>query len=466
MSVAAPSPPLTPPLLGVGGWTTPKLLQASLGAIWVAAFLLFLAVLLGTRQHYDAVKTVGQDAAPSIVAAERIKAALADMDANVANELIARPGQNQASALGYENRRAELGRSLVGAAENITYGDSEREPIRTMNYELGTYEAKVAEARLLHERGGDVSTLTRYRQANDVMRLKLLPAADALDKTNDQVLERVYARQKATSGVTLTLVWVGDLLLLAALVATQILLARRTRRVLNLALLGATALALLFLGYASSHLAAATEDLRAAKQDSFDSVYALWHARAVAFDANADESRWLIDRAHASGYEADFLAKSGRIATLPPGTTYDAVAAACQNGQVKTLSAGFTGFLADELRNVTFTGEQDAADQTLSAWGRYVAIDGQIRALENQGRHADAVALCTGTGPDQSNGAYRAFDDALGRTLDINEKELAKDVNLGFADLSTLPLLAPIAALLIALLSWLGMRPRLREYGG
>ena len=28
----------------------------------------------------------------------------------------------------------------------------------------------------------------------------------------------------------------------------------------------------------------------------FDSVRALWQTRAVAYDANADESRWLLDR--------------------------------------------------------------------------------------------------------------------------------------------------------------------------
>ena len=144
-------------------------------------------MFVGTRQHYDAVKTIGRDAAPSIVSAERIKAALADMDANVANELIAKPGQDQESTQAYEKRRQELSLSLIAAAENITYGESERKPIQTMSYSLGTYEAEVAQARLLHGRGGDTAVLTTYRQANDLMQGTILPAADTLDKVNDDV---------------------------------------------------------------------------------------------------------------------------------------------------------------------------------------------------------------------------------------------------------------------------------------
>ncbi len=470
MSVATQPPPTVvalPVAHAPAPWSTPRRLRAAVAAVCFASFLLFLAVSFGARQHAGAVKTIGKDSAPSIVAAERIKAALSDMDANVANELIAKPGQGEGSREAYDRRRQELGLGLIAAAENITYGDSERVPLQTINYNLGAYEADVAEARLLHGRGGDRAVLTTYSRASRLMQGTILPAADALDKANDDVLESTYSRQSALSGVTLTLVWATGLLLLAVLLGTQVFLSRRTNRVFNLPLLAATGLALLFLLFVFDKMGAASEDLRAAKKDSFDSVYALWHARAVAFNANADESRWLIDRAHAADYENDFRLEAGQIATLPPdgSFTYDAIAAKCQAKDVKDVPASFTGYLANELRNITFSGEQEAADETLTAWGKYVGIDGQIRALENAGRHADAVALCTGPGPDQSNGAYQAFDDGLGRTLAINERELAKDVAQGSADVAALPVLAPLAMLAVALLAWLGIRPRLREYG-
>jgi len=128
------------------------------------------------------------------------------------------------------------------------------------------------------------------------------------------------------------------------------------------------------------------------------------------------------------------------------------------------VPTGFTGFLANELRNITFPGEQEAAAQTLTAWGKYVGIDGQIRALKNSGQTGAAITLCTGSAPDQSNGTYKTFDDALGHTLDINQKEFDGDVAQGSADLGALPVLAPLVMLAVALLAWFGIRPRLREY--
>ena len=45
----------------------------------------------------------------------------------------------------------------------------------------------------------------------------------------------------------------------------------------------------------------------------------------------------------------------------------------------------FKGKLADELNNITFPGEMEAATSTLRAWGQYVAIDNKIRQLETSG---------------------------------------------------------------------------------
>ena len=66
------------------------------------------------------------------------------------------------------------------------------------------------------------------------------------------------------------------------------------------------------------------------------------------------------------------------------------------------------------LSNITFTGERQAAETTLKTWANYVAIDGQLRALQNAGSRADATALDVGTKPRQSNWAFSQFQLALG----------------------------------------------------
>jgi hypothetical protein len=44
-------------------------------------------------------------------------------------------------------------------------------------------------------------------------------------------------------------------------------------------------------------------NLKVAKQDAFDSILALTQARAVSYDANADETRFLVDPGRAAAYQ-------------------------------------------------------------------------------------------------------------------------------------------------------------------
>ena len=111
-------------------WNTLQLLQSSRAAILAADVLLLLAVLVGARIHRAAMNTVGRDAAPSIIAAQRIKSSLADMDANAANELLGSPGAASSFSATYDERRIDASQALIDAAKNITYGESEEAPIQ------------------------------------------------------------------------------------------------------------------------------------------------------------------------------------------------------------------------------------------------------------------------------------------------------------------------------------------------
>ena len=114
------------------------------------------------------MQTIGKDAAPSIIAAQRIRSSLADMDSNLANGLIGGPGEHPEATQAYEARRLEVTEGLLAAAGNITYGDAERVPIRTLINGLGPYEEAAARARILHERG-DSGFLIELRAADRVM---------------------------------------------------------------------------------------------------------------------------------------------------------------------------------------------------------------------------------------------------------------------------------------------------------
>jgi hypothetical protein len=451
-------------------WHTPRKLQLALALTCLATLIFFPVAQSSVAQFHNAMKTVGHDSAPSIVMAERIKAGLADMDADVANELIAHPGQNASSLADYESNRKQVTDNLVSAAENITYGDAERVPIQTIEEGLGVYEAFVAQARVFHKRGGDPEVLPSYHQATLEMHTVLLPAADALDKANHDMMTLVYAQHKDADGRALGLVWLTGLLLLAALFAVQIFLVKRMRRLINPLLAIATLLALGFLIFTTASLHEESIHLKVAKEDSFDSVYALWHARAIAYDANAAESRWLLDRGYGVASAGEFFSGIGQLAAFGPGESYESLADHAQQVHVgagdwpNQVPPDFHGYLADEMRNITFDGEQEGVVATMRALGTYVAIDGQIRQDQNAGRHADAIALCVGDNPGQSDWAFEQFDSALGSIIDLNQKQFDLAVSRGDEELAPFDWLTPTVCIAIAALALLGVLPRIREY--
>jgi len=156
----------------------------------------------------------------------------------------------------------------------------------------------------------------------------------------------------------------------------------------------------------------ADRDLRVAKEDAFDSMLALWDARALAYSANGDVGRARLDPARAALHQAAFTDKDRRIRA--------------------DLTIG--------LNNVTlFAGEREAAEETRE---RYMAW------VEHKTAAAD----------------FSAFDDALGKTLKVNQTEFEASVQRGFTDVAGFEIIAPVVTLAICGMAWLGLRPRLREY--
>jgi hypothetical protein len=441
-------------------WNTLQILRASRIALLVLDLLLLVGVVIGTRVHRTAMQTVGVDTAPSIVAAQHIKTALADMDSNAANELLGAPGAMPQAVASYESRRVEASNALIAAAENITFGDSERKPILALQIGIGSYERLIQKARDLHENNAP-ATVAAYRQANALMNGTLLPAADALDRANNEVLERTYESQSARSFGVRAFVLLAGAVALLAFAAVQLFLSRHMRRTFNPLLLGATLLTLILTLYAWQAMESERSQLKVAKEDAFASIHALWQARAVAYQANGDESRYLLDRAHAKDHEDAFSAKSDSLAKLPTGTDATQVLGDLRRGRRVN---GLSGYLADEFNNITFPGEREAAIRSFTTWQDYLNVDTRIRQLERQGQTRQAIDLCLGTAQGQSNWAFDQFDNALLATLEINQKAFDASVSKGLSAVGSLEVKALVAVFVIALLCFLGLAPRIREY--
>jgi hypothetical protein len=433
--------------------TTPGQVKAwAAGAIAAAVLAAALGIVAYSGLR-NAVQTVGKDTVPSIVAAQRVRATLADANANAINAFLVGEKGVGPFRKKFREEMATVEDSLLTAAQNITYGQEERTPILAMLANLGEYERLLGVAQTQGPQESGRTLGEAVKLVHDV----ILPAGLVLDQANFGHLTETYQAHCHMAALQRVLFMAGVLLLVAVLAGLQVLLCRRTGRFFSLPLVAATLVAAGYLAYGLTTLDAAEASLHRAKQDAFDSVHALSKARAVAYDANGDESLYLVVQGdgHAQSLATEeFQAKA---AQLVPRDVDLGLAATGRGPR-------FGGFLGDELANITFTGEGEAALGTLRAWGDYVAIDGRIRDLERNGDHAGAVALDVGTREGQSNWAFDRFDKALGDTLAINQREFEAATARAFAALRPFLLVTALAAILVAVGVLAGVKPRLDEY--
>jgi hypothetical protein len=419
--------------------------------IAVLAVAVAFTGLLATRFFSQIARTLGSDAVPSIVAAERIRTRLADAHTDLMNVFLTHEPQG-AAMQAYDESIAQAHDHLLTASQNITYGDDERKPILAVMTLLSQYERLVGRALVATDYTDALS------QADVLMRGRILPAVTALDEANYKHLDAAWQDEKAKSRLWLLGFVAAAALLVGALVEIQLKLYATFRRIINRPL-AAALMAVIACAIAFGITGLKTmEDIRSAKEDAFDSVHALARAEAQAFVANAHESIYLLlhGRPEQAAQTDLFHAAASAMfsAKLPPDGSLPA--------NLGTLKG--TGFLGDELANITYAGEDQLARTELQYWLEYVHIDDRIRALEAAGQHAQAVALCLGTQPQQSDWAFERAIGALRATLRLNEDQFASTIARASNDARMLGLL--LLPLLVAPLlgASLGLRPRLAEF--
>jgi hypothetical protein len=447
-------------------WTTPQRLVAFRTLTWVLAGLLLFVGETTLSRGRSAFRAIAKQSAPNIVAAAQIGGAFADLDANVANALLGNSAHRAAAEALIEKHRASVSDGLVNAAQNITYGDAEKIPIRAMSVDFGRYLERQAEARLLHDRGEEVAARGSYWDATALLHDKLLASVDQLDKANKSEMDSAYNAQLAANEGAEDFAILAGCLLIGALVWTQCFMLRRMRRMINVPLALATLATVCFTFYLVGCFVDVRDDLRIAKTDAFDSIYALVRARAIAYDANGDESRYLLDSSPLHGIDREFRRKVDQLT----GSPILSAAAKADLGASNTKIPGMLhkskigGALWDEVRNITFDGEYLAASEMLNAFSTYYSVDSRIRALKQSGKDTDAVELCAGNPANGSKVAFDAFDKALQKTLDINQAAFDQATARAEAELKRAEIVDPGFAIFLALLAWLGVRARLREY--
>jgi hypothetical protein len=459
-------------------WVRGGTLAAVALAVTVATLT---ASLLG--QLHGEFGAMGQTDEPGAIATTSLYFYLTDMDGSGADVLLVGSDAALTTAGQTDNRyytdvyasdRSNASKYLDQAVIAEAGNAAAEEQLNAVAARLGQYEALIADAELLSQQAHDAAgapsaaVSADYNQATRLMQGDILPAVRNLTSSSASGLNATYGTGKTTA--ISSVIWVVALgvLLVAALVALQVLLAVRFRRLVNPALALATVLATAFTAVTATRFYAEYTHAHVARLDSFTSIQALSMAKAVSNDANADESRFIVDPAHSAQYQQAYLEKSQQIVNVGSNVTYaqylpllnaDIAAYQRNNSDIR-----FGGFLGQEFRNITFPGERKVAVNSLLTFRVYETDDRILRALTKTNL-AQAIGYDINVAPDDSDGAFNAYANALQSDININTAAFNQAVADGQSDAGGGFLaVEALAALAVITLVYVGIRPRLAEY--
>jgi hypothetical protein len=424
----------------------------------------------------DGLRYVGHGAGPQVMVTSDLHLALSDMDAQIGDVLLIGDARNlgvtrDAALRVYEQRREQANRDIQ-LATVAAAGDSRAEAqVRGMLSALGQYEALAAQAVLLdgnaHHKPGQApsAALDLYRQADGLMRTWLVPLADSLNDSRLTGLDSSDQAKRAHARKSAVLAEMSGLVLIAALIALHLTISRRFNRRLSPTIALGTVLAICVVVVSLFLLASGDGDLRRAKTRDFDSTFALSQARAISYDANADEIRYLVDPERRSEFDQAFFDKSQRIAPLSGGVDarrYPGALDQARNAYYNDHTVWFHGYLGTEFGNVTASDERAAAERVLNRYVLYEQDHTDIRATVGRGDLRSAITLKTQS--QSPSGKFGDYGQSLDALIRLKQSQFTRHIHDGESTLngwSVIPWLTVIAVIGLAVA---GVRPRLREY--
>jgi hypothetical protein len=332
--------------------TTPGALLTSSVVMGVLAVALLVAAIGFASTTNAASSRIVRTAGPLVVAAQELHIALATADASASTAFLEAGLESAEQRERYEAAVLDASRRVTSIADD-PLDEATSDALSTVNDNLTVYAGLVETARANNRLGHPVGA-AYLRDANDLMRAKILPAATDLFERAADALDREYdvARSRTRLAVLLAIAGVT----LAALAVIQVFVARRTRRMINLGLAVAT-VAVAGLAIASV-LVFETQrgELDNSQQRGADPLLIASAARILLLRSLNDENLDLIERGTDQAHMADFDAVRDVLGTAEaPGLIALAVGTSADANYAQYLT------IHDEVRRLVEDGNTDAA---------------------------------------------------------------------------------------------------------
>jgi hypothetical protein len=434
---AQPAPGARPALGGfLRATTTPAKLRLLMAGLVVLCLVWGgLAAWVVNMRASGANNVVGTSE-PLSLDGQQIYRALSDADATAASAFLSGGLEPVAARHRYQADIAQAAAHLESATAAAGHSPAARD-LAKLSAGLPVYTGEVETARADNRLGLPLGA-AYLREASALMRGTLLPAArDVSGHANAQLT----SDSGQATGLPLAL-----LLLVAAGILGYVLyraqrwLYQRTHRRLNRGLVVASVAAVVSLLWLAIAFTVARGDLLQARNHGSAPVAALAGADIAALQARADESLTLIDAGGDDSFEADFKTVEHRLGP-GPGTLLTAAV---------TAARGSPG-----------AGSASAAASTATAW---YAAHRQVRSLDDNGRHTQAVRLVTTSGPGHSGTLFTHLDGSLTAAIAADQVVFRSHAVAGRDVFTGLEVGVILLALIMAAGCFRGLSTRLAEY--
>jgi hypothetical protein len=403
----------------------------------ILTLLTGLVGALGLQQKQSTVDNLIDHREPLAAAAQQLYRSLSDADATAASAFLFGGAEQPSLRQRYEVDIAQAGAALARASSDVGGDTDAQAQVQELNQQLPVYASLVETART-NNRQGFPAGAAYLREASGLMRAKILPAAQELYDIDFRLLGEEQSEARAFPWITAIL----TLILLVALVATQMYLTRKTNRLINVGLLTATAAVVIGLVWGSVALLFGSSGVADGQRNGSDVVKELVSARIVTLKCRADEMLTLVARGDGPEYEDEFKKLSPEIS----GTT-DA------NHLIKAR---------DLASNEALTGEVQAAIDNTNAW---LAAHRRIRESDDGGQYQQAVDTAIKEDvPDSGAAAFAKLDANVLKALNLGREEFLNETLGAQKAMTALVPGIAILALLAAAGIVIGITQRLREY--
>jgi hypothetical protein len=405
-------------------------------ALVVLALLTGVAGALAVQQKQDTIANLIEHREPVAAASQQIYRSLSDADATAASAFLSGGTPPAALRERYELDIAQAGANLAKAAADVAGVPEAQSQVAQLAQQLPVYTGLVETARAFNRQGFPAGA-AYLREASGLMRAKLLPAAQELYSIDFRRLadEQTQARQFPWISTALVLV------LLAALVGTQLYLTRRTNRLLNVGLVVATGSVVVGLAWGSVALVLESARVADGHDTGTRQVELAVQARIVALTMRANETLTLVARGDGAAYEEDW-------AVLAPEIAGDG------GGNLLARARSLAG-------DPETAAVLDAARRNAEDW---LELHGQVRELDDNGSYQEAIELAVGDGPDGAAAAFTELDANLLRAINNGRTQFVEETAGARGALAGLVPGIAVLSLLAAAGVTMGIRERLREY--